>query len=355
MKIALLTDTHWGVRNDSIPFHDNTKRYLDELFFPYLDKHNIKTLIHLGDLCDRRKYVNFYTAKRLRTDFLEPLQERGISSHFIVGNHDSFYKNTNQINCHSELIDKKFTNCSIYPDPQEIEFDGLKMLFVPWICNDNRDQTIKLLSTSKAPIVMGHLELQGFQMYKGSVVSHGDDPSLFDRFDLVLSGHYHHRSTTKNIHYLGNPAEFTWSDFGDQKGFHIFDTATRELEFVPNPYTMFRKVWYKDADQTLDAILNVDFSVYKDKILKIIVQSKDNPFWFDQFIDTIEKQNPIEIQIVDDHHHLDSVDDSDIISEAESTVNIFERFIDQMNMVNDNKTKLRQLINELYQEALQNE
>ena len=36
MKIALITDTHWGVRNDNVSFHDNSKKFLDDVFFPTL-------------------------------------------------------------------------------------------------------------------------------------------------------------------------------------------------------------------------------------------------------------------------------------------------------------------------------
>ena len=53
MKIALLNDTHFGVRNDSMIFDDFLHKLYEEVFFPYLDEHNIKTLIHLGDVVDR--------------------------------------------------------------------------------------------------------------------------------------------------------------------------------------------------------------------------------------------------------------------------------------------------------------
>ena len=94
MKIALITDTHWGVRNDQLAFLDNNKKFLDDIFFPYLDAHSIDTVIHLGDLVDRRKYLNINTAKRLRDDFIRPLHRREIRPYLIIGNHDTYYKNT---------------------------------------------------------------------------------------------------------------------------------------------------------------------------------------------------------------------------------------------------------------------
>ena len=46
MKIALLNDTHFGVRNDSPAFIKYQNRFYDELFFPYIKENNINTLIH---------------------------------------------------------------------------------------------------------------------------------------------------------------------------------------------------------------------------------------------------------------------------------------------------------------------
>jgi len=192
MKIALITDTHWGVRNDQLAFLDNNKRFIDEVFLPYLDAHSIRTVIHLGDLVDRRKFLNINTAKRLRSDFIQPLHARGITPHLIIGNHDTYYKNTNSVNSIREFYEHDFT---IYESAAEVEFDGVPILFIPWICDDNREDTLKLIGTTNAQIALGHLELAGFEMYRGSPVSHGDDRVLFDRFDLVCSGHYHHRST----------------------------------------------------------------------------------------------------------------------------------------------------------------
>jgi DNA repair exonuclease SbcCD nuclease subunit len=353
MKIALITDTHWGVRNDNIAFMDNSKRFLDEVFFPYLDNNNVYTVCHLGDLVDRRKYINFNTALRLRQDFLEPLFQRDIELHLIAGNHDTYFKNTNRVNALRELVERKYADQFIIHDhnPCEWMFDGTNVLMLPWICDDNREASLHAIRNAPAQIVMGHLELQGFEMFRGSIVSHGDDPSLFDRFDVVMSGHYHHRSSRGNIHYLGSHAEFTWSDYSDPRGFHIFDTETRNLTFVENPYRMFKKVWYNDADATF-LNSNIDYAQYKNCMLKVIIQEKTNMFWFDKFIENIESENPLDIQIVEDHLNLNLEEDSDIVNEAESTIDIFKKYISGFDEKTVNKEKLEKKIVELYNEAL---
>ena len=346
MKIVLITDTHWGVRNDNVAFLDNNKKFLDELFFPYIDQHEIDTIIHLGDLVDRRKYININTAKRLREDFLEPLASRGIRLDIICGNHDTYFKNTNNVNALNEIA-RAYDKLNVFTEPVVINHDGLDILYLPWICDENRKQTLELIGNANAQIAMGHLELAGFEMYRGSMVSHGDDVHIFDKFDLVMSGHYHHRSTNGHIFYLGNHAEFTWSDYDDPKGFHIFNTNTRELTFVRNPYTMFDKVWYNDAEQSVE----VDCSKYKGKFLKVIVTNKNDPYSFDKFIEKLQKA-ALDIQIVEDHLNMNLENDTDIVKEAESTIDIFKHHIDQLNVQNLDKPRLEKTIVDLYNEAL---
>ena len=348
MKIALITDTHGGVRNDHISFMDNSKLFLDNVFFPLLVKHNIGTIVHLGDLVDRRKYININTANRLRVDFLDKIKDYDV--HIIAGNHDTYFKNTNEVNSIRELVDKKYDFKIYDKHAEEVIFDGTPILFIPWICDNNRQRTLEVMNKTKATIAMGHLEIQGFEMYRGSIVSHGDDSSLFDRFDMVFSGHYHHRSTNGHIFYLGSHAEFTWSDYDDPRGIHIFDTETRELTFIENPYRMFKKIWYNDIDETF-INSDIDYTQYKNCFVKVIVTNKTKLLWFDKFIENIETENPIDMQIVEDHLNLHLEDDNDIINEAESTVDIFKKYIQNIEYQNIDKEKLTKKIIELYNEA----
>jgi DNA repair exonuclease SbcCD nuclease subunit len=349
MKIALLTDSHAGVRNDSLAFHDYMKRFYDDVFFKYLDTNGIRTVVHCGDIIDRRKYININTAYRLRKDLIEPAINRNIDWHQCLGNHDTYHKNTNEVSSFVELFNKFPLN--IYDKATEVMFDGLKILLVPWICDDNKEHSFKLIKETNAQICFGHLELQGFEMFKGSIISHGEDPELFSRFDLVGSGHFHHRSTRGNIYYLGSPAEYTWSDYNDPRGFHIFDTETRQLTFIENPYKMFHKIWYNDSDKKFLST-EIDYSEFKGKIIKVIIQEKNNPYWFDKFVENIEKQNPVDIQIVEDHLNLGLEEDQDIVNEAESTIDIFKKYIENTDAKGINKLKLEQKIVDLYHEAL---
>lgn len=352
MKLALITDTHWGVRNDSPVFHDYFRRFLESNFFPYLEEHRIETVIHLGDLVDRRKYINFVTANRLKTDFLDRLRDRGIDCHVIAGNHDVYYKNTNKINALDELVVGRYENVKVYTSPETVSFDGTPVLLLPWICEDNYQESMDAIKDTSAQIVMGHLELNGFEMFRGSIADHGMDHKLFDRFDVVCSGHYHHKSDTGNIHYLGAFAEYTWSDFDDPRGFHVFDTETRELTFIRNPYRMFEKVWYDDTEKSASQIIGDSQFDARDKMVKVIVKNKTNPYFFDLFIDALEKSGPIDVQVVEDHLHLDLVDDEELVDEAEDTLSVCRKYIGQLNLGVDQK-KLERVITNLYSEALQ--
>ena len=327
------------------------KRFLDDIFFPSLIENNIDTVVHLGDLVDRRKYINYLTAKRLRDDFLNPIWKKGIAMHIIAGNHDTFYKNTNEVNSLKELVSGKYDNVHIWDQlPINWNFDGTNILLLPWICDENRDATLEAIKNSKSPIVMGHLELNGYEMYRGHISDHGDDPKIFDKFDLVCSGHYHTRSNSSNIFYLGTPAQYTWSDYNDDKGFHILDTETRTLTFIQNPYTCFKKFFYDDLNKQMDEVLLFDANEFKDCYVKVVVKNKTNPYWFDLVIDRLEKSGAADLQVVEDHFNLDLEADSDIVNEAEDTMSIVRKFIGSMN-INTDKKRVETIIQNLYIEA----
>ena len=350
MKIALITDTHWGARGDSPAFAAYFNRFYYEHFFPYLSANNISNIFHLGDIVDRRKYINFVTARHLRK-FVEHCDSSGIRLDVIIGNHDTSFKNTNEVNSMRELFEHSTYDIHYYSDPGVVTIDGTDIAVLPWICSGNYEESMEFINKTNAQILFGHLELAGFEMYKGAVNDHGFDSKIFDKFDTVCSGHFHHKSTRGNINYLGAPYEMSWSDYNDPRGFHVFDTETRELEFIQNPLTMFNKVHYHDQDKTLDEIMDMDFDHYAGSYVKLIVHTKTNPYWFDMFVDKIEKAGVLDLQVVDDNLNLQLEDDGDIVNEAEDTLTVLNKVVEQVESRVDKKV-LYNFLSTLYNEAL---
>lgn len=350
MKLAMITDTHFGARSDSLIFADYFNRFYYEFFFPYLKENGIDHLFHLGDVVDRRKYINYVTARNLKK-FVSTCHESGIKLHVIVGNHDTTFKNTNDYNSMNELFSHSSYDITYYSDPADVTLhDGTKIAVLPWVCSGNYEQSMQFIKDTDAQILFGHLEIKGFEMYRGSVNDHGLDTGIFDKFDMVMSGHFHHKSTRGNINYLGAPYEMSWSDYDDYRGFHVFDTEKRELTFIQNPYIMFHKIRYNDEAKSLEELMDLDIDRYRGSYVKVIVISKTNPYWFDLFIDKLEKSGAVDIQVVEDNLNLNLEDDDDIAGEIEDTSVILRKVVESMDTGVD-KTRLGRLFNDLYNEA----
>lgn len=350
MKLALITDTHFGARNDSHTFYRFLSKFYDNVFFPYLIDNDISTIYHLGDIVERRKFINYVTLNHFRNTFLGPIIDNGMKAHIIVGNHDVPYRNSNEINAMSELVGSNSDGIHFYSEPTTVREDSLDIALVPWINHTNYDDTMKFISKTTATVLFGHLEINGFEMYRGMKADAGMDVKPFDGFDLVFSGHFHHKSNRGNIYYLGNPYEITWNDYNDPRGFHIFDTETRQLEFIRNPYQLFFKVWYDDTDKTFEEVIEIDLSKYEDTYVKVIVQNKTNPYWFDIFMDNLYKTNPANVTIVDDNKNMDALTEEEIINEAEDTMTILDNYVSNLT-TNVDKQKLKQLFHTLYLDA----
>ena len=346
MKLAIITDTHFGARNDNLNFNEYFYKFYEDIFFPTLKERNITTCIHMGDVTDRRKYISYKIANDFRERFINRFEEMGIDLHIIIGNHDTYYKNTSQINSMEELVGSdKF---KIYTDPKVVNFDGTPILFLPWINNDNHDKSMEALETANSDIIMGHLEINGFEMHKGQLAEGKFEKKLFNRFETVFSGHFHHKSDDGQIYYLGTPYEIFWNDYDDPKGFHIFDTATRELERIVNPYTIFEKIYY---DDTTTDYSNHDLSQYKNKYVKLIVVNKKDLYQFDLFTDKLLKADAHEVKIIEDFSELDANNVSDdIVENTEDTMTLLEKYIDGLDVSLD-KNRLKNTMKSLYNEA----
>jgi DNA repair exonuclease SbcCD nuclease subunit len=354
MLVAIINDTHTGVRNASDVFLDYTARFYAEVFFPYCDAHGIKQVIHLGDYYDHRKYVSFKALNHNRRTFLEPLRDRGITMDLIPGNHDVFYKNTNDLCSLKELLGFFTRNVNIIMRPRVMNYAGLDIGFLPWINAENYAESMRFLETCAAPILCSHLELAGFEMMKGMPpAQHGMDATPLSRFEKVLTGHYHTKSSRGNIHYLGTQYEMTWSDCDDPKFFHVLDTETREIIAVPNPINIFAKVVYDDKKWDYDGF---DVTTLRQKFVKVIVTQKTDLAKFDSFIDRIQKENVHELKIAENYDEFlgENVQDTEEMNEVSDTSGLLDAYVDAAQTDLD-KNSIKARLRELYVEAQSSE
>jgi len=347
MKIAIINDTHWGARNDSPAFINYFNRFYEEVFFPYLKENNINTLIHLGDVVDRRKFINHNTAHNFKLNFWDKIEQLKIDTHILLGNHDTYYKNTNTVNALQNLNLPK--NTKIYTSHDTVSFEGLEILLLPWICDDLTETTLYAIENSTAQIVMGHLEIKGFEMHKGHLNEQGLDKSLFKRFEKVISGHFHKKSDDGHIYYLGAPYEITWSDYKCPKGFHIFDTKTRELTRIPNPLRIHKKLIYNDKVEDYNKKNLKDF---ENTFVKLFISNKTDSDMFDKFVEKFHNEiNVHELNIIEDlSSDITSSVKDNILEQGEDTLTFLGNYIDQIETTLD-KNKLKKFAKELYAEA----
>ena len=340
MRIAVITDTHYGARKGSKHLHDYFELFYKNVFFPYLEENGITTVVHMGDIFDSRKSIDYQSLEWAKRVVFEPLKKYKVYA--ITGNHDCYYKDTNYVNS-PELLLKDYTNIKTYSRATEIKIDKLKILLLPWINSENYEESCEVINKSKAKITMGHLEINGFKATRGHIMETGMDVGVFNKFDKVFSGHFHTRSTDGKIHYLGNPYEMFWNDVNDTRGFHIFDTETLEHTPVDNPYKLFYNIYYEDTNYKL-----FNTTEYESKIVKLIVRKKSKPKQFEKFIDKLYSAGVYDLKIIEnfDIHENEDFD----IDEEESTISILNRYIDESEFEFD-KNIIKGIFQDLYRQA----
>ena len=340
MKVAIITDTHYGARKGSKYLHDYFELFYKNVFFPALEEHGIDTVIHMGDAFDSRKSIDYQSFEWAKRVVFEPLKKYKV--HMIIGNHDCYYKNTNNTNS-PQLLLQSYPNITTYQEVIEVKIDNLNVLFIPWINAENFENTVNAIKISNSKCAMGHLELNGFRAHRGHTMEEGMDSSLFEKFERTFSGHYHTRSDNGRIFYLGNPYEMFWNDVNDSRGFTIFDTETLEHFHINNPYKLFSNIYYEDTPyQTFD------FSEYENKIVKVIVRKKTKVKSFEKFIDKLYSIGVQDLKIVENFEIQES--ENFEITEEESTMSILNRYIDESEFELD-KNIIKGIFQNLYKQA----
>jgi len=343
MKLAIITDQHFGARKGADYIHKYFKKFYDNIFFPYLEKNKIDTVVDMGDTFDNRRNIDLATLEWSKKNYYDRLQAMGITVHTIVGNHTAYYKDTNEINT-VDLLLKEYDNVIVYSEPTTVNIGGLDILMLPWINEENKLQTLETMDNTSADVIMGHLELNGFMATRGHFMEHGMDSDVFDKFEKVYSGHYHMRSNKENIFYLGNPYEMYWNDVNDRnRGFHLFDTDTLEHTPVNNPYQLFHNLYYEDTPHQM-----LDITKYDQKILKVIVRKKSEPKQFEKYIDKLYSSNLAELKIVENFDFTEGEEFE--ADESEDTISLLNRYI-QESEVDLDKSVITEILQDVYREA----
>jgi DNA repair exonuclease SbcCD nuclease subunit len=340
MKVAILSDTHYGARKGSKHLHDHFELFYKNVFFPALEEHGVEAVIHMGDAFDSRKSIDYQSLEWSKRVVFDPLKKYDV--HMIVGNHDTYYKNTNEVNS-PELLLQTYPNIKTYSKPTEVNVGGLDILFLPWINQGNEELSLNIIKKTTCRCAMGHLELQGFRVNRQIIMEHGLESKLFEKFERVYSGHYHTRSNDGKVFYLGNPYEMYWTDVNDTRGFHIFDTETLTHTPINNPYKLFYNIYYEDTNYKL-----FNATEYESKIVKVIVRKKSNPKDFEKFIDKLHSAGVQELKIVEnfDIHENEEFE----IDEEENTISILNRYIDESEFEFD-KNIIKGIFQDLYRQA----
>ena len=340
MKILLITDQHFGVRNDNQNFIEHYRKFYSNIVIPFLKASGIKEIINLGDTFDRRKYVNFMSLEAAKEMWFDPVKELGCKMTALIGNHDIYYKNTLRINSPDELLGGY--DIDVIHEPSTRNFDGTDILLLPWICDENRDDTFRSITESTAPVCMGHLELNGFEAHPGHVMDKGIDMNIFSKFTKVFSGHYHTKSNKNNCYYLGNPYQLYWNDYGQKRGFHVFDTETLRTTFYRNPFDTFHKLYYNNG-----VVLPNEEEV-KGTFVKLIVEDKGDYTKFDYFVRQLQDIGLADLKIVEDLSV--DIEGGDVVVETEDTITLLDNYIDDIDLKVD-KSNVKNIMRSLYMEA----
>lgn len=326
MKVILLGDLHMGARTGDLDFARFFNKFFSDVLYPYMRENGINTIIQAGDYFDNQTSLVYDAWKLCKPVWVNGLKEENFKMYVLVGNHDISYKNTLRVNSPDLILDEYKPVIQVIQEPTTLDLDGYLFDVVPWICKDNQAQVMEFIKKQTGSALLGHFAIEGFPMYKGGQIEkRGISKMIFENYPFVFSGHFHTKSESDNIQYLGVPYEITWADFNDDKGFHVFDTETQTCEFVKNPNTMFEKILYTEG-------MELDTESLHGKIVRLVVTDRGNLKKYTAFLDAL-KQLPLK--------------DLDIVESVSNTAAVTEIDMDAVDWIDDTESYIKKVVDSI--------
>lgn len=291
-------------------------------------KQDCDRFILAGDIFHKRKQLNVVAVRQLQQLFSSIDKQ----IYIIVGNHDCRYKDSLYPNSISITL-QKISNVTIIDKPTELD----DFLLIPWICESNYETCVDSIKTSDKKYLVGHFEINGFEMVRGIECRTGFKKSDFNKFEQVFSGHFHLHQTDKNIIYIGSIYQQTWTDFNNKKGYYLIDN---NIEFKSSDY---QKEIYKHLileDQESD----FDIDEYSDCHLKIFHYKSLTQDQFEKIEELSLKSRTY--TVLDESINLDETD-AEFDSEFDKMI---EEFLKHQDFEEDFKSEVQEYMIKKHEE-----
>lgn len=344
--LAIVGDLHFGVHNSSLIHHEYMKKFFTD-FFLYIDENKIDTVLQLGDMFDVRKFINTWSFRFFRENFLVPVLERDLTVYVLCGNHDIYYKESLEVSSIYEVLNPYPDNFKLIDKPTDCTIKGHSFLLVPWVCKENIDSVSNAIIESNSDYCAGHFEFDGFELFKGQMAKSHYKHSSYSKFKKVFSGHYHHMSSKDNVLYTGTPYELTWQDCDTTKGFFILNES-EEIIFQENKHKLYAQFNVTEPNE-------LEYIDINKKIVKVRINESWEPKIEDAFKDRINSMNPYDCKFI---FPSKLVQESTTINQVEfsadtSIDSMINNYVSHIH-VNEtiDKERLNQVLIEMFQEAV---
>ena len=349
MKVLFLGDLHIGARNGNPNFLKMMDEYFKNELFPYILENDIKKVVQLGDILDRRRNVDFTISNYLINTFFSFFEKNKVHLYSTLGNHDVYYRQSIKLDGPSQLV-KDDMYIHIIKEPTVYNWID-NFVLIPWICDENKEEITKFIveHQGKNNILCGHFELAGFPIQKGYISDKGTiDTECMKGYKCVLSGHYHSPSDKGNITYIGTPYELTWSDYGDEKKFIVYDTEDKTFDTIYTKRKMFHKIVYNDT-----ILQSIDYNSYKESYVKVVLCEDYNEGKLNVFLSMLdEKSQPYGIQTIDIRERQETLMEEISADDIDNPIQIMMNTIDSKVEDESLCQLVKTLTNEIYQSAM---
>lgn len=214
-KFTIIGDPH--VTNKNLDFFKQLTQIVE---------HKNNPVIWLGDFLDTKEMIR---GKSLNT-LLEYFKHSKLQHYILIGNHDWFNHDCQE---HSLESLRAFDNVCLVDHPVALQDEN--MLLIPYY-HDHEILKKIIEKGESGSILVGHLEVGGFDYGNGYICKEGLQISELSKFKKVISGHFHAFQEKENLVYLGTPFSHSFGESNQKKYIGTLNVATKELSLEESPF-----------------------------------------------------------------------------------------------------------------------